>query len=258
MILKFEDFLILEKSSLSSLGVPTEVLKEIQKEFAIPQDARWERVIRKSDVERILRQSRKKLILQIAIDSIKVFVTDRDQYFIDRFILNDEGDWSGAYKKLKREYLSKNQLMVEVEPRANIYLLRNDFSLQQQGQRKVEKQDKNFKEFTQNFKRDFLINFRNILKRIVGQNYKNAQGEILKKARQIELENNMIISGLENPLEGPNGLTILDEFLYKFEDALTEFFGERLDIYEISEYFGRDKVMTMFMYYVYTGKIMKN
>lgn len=202
MIIKFEDFLILEKSSLSILGVPTEVLKEIQKEFALSPDARWNKVIRKSDVERIFRQFRKKLIIQIAIDSIKVFVKNNDEYFVDRFILNDEAEWSGAYKKLKREYLSKNQIMIEIEPRANIYLLIGEFSLKQQKQRKLEKKDKEFKEFTENFKQDFIKNFKSILKRIVGINFKNAEGEILKKARRIEIENNMMISGIENPIQG--------------------------------------------------------
>jgi hypothetical protein len=66
----------------------------------------------------------------------------------------------------------------------------------------------------------------------------------------------MIITGLENPLEGGNGLTILDEFLMQFENAYSEFFGEHTDIYELSKIFTRDKIMLSFMLYIYTGKII--
>ena len=72
------------------------------------------------------------------------------------------------------------------------------------------------------------------------------------------MENSLLIKGLDNPLSGPNGLSILDEFLYQFEDAYSEYFEERIDIQELGEYFTKEKLMTMFMYYIYTGKILVN
>ena len=70
------------------------------------------------------------------------------------------------------------------------------------------------------------------------------------------MENQMMISGLDDPLSGPNSLTILDEFITQFEEAYSEFFGERLDIQELSKHFTREKIMTSFMYFIYTGKLL--
>ena len=111
-------------------------------------------------------------------------------------------------------------------------------------------------EFTEKFKKDFLKDFDSILKRIVGSKFKDAKQEIRDKAKQIEIENQMMISGLDDPLAGPNSLTILDEFITQFEEEYSDFFGERLDIQELSKHFTREKMMTSFMYYIYTSRIM--
>ena len=126
-----------------------------------------------------------------------------------------------------------------------------------QPKRKLIKKNKQFKEFSDKFKKDFIKNFTSILKRIVGKNYQDAKGEIEEKAKRIEIENKMVISGLENPIDGPNGLTILDQFLIEFENAYSEYFGEYLNIKELSDYFTRDKIMTAFMLFIYNGLIMK-
>jgi len=72
----------------------------------------------------------------------------------------------------------------------------------------------------------------------------------------VEKENKMIISGLDNPLKGPNSLSIMDEFIYQFEEEYSKFFDERLDIQELCDLFTREKVLTSFMLYVYSGKII--
>jgi len=134
--------------------------------------------------------------------------------------------------------------------------LKSDFSLKNQPNRNVDKKEKEFDKFTMTFKKDFLEKFDNILKRIVGNKFDDAKKEIRDKAKQIELENQMMISGLDDPLEGHNSLTILDEFLYQFEDEYSNFFDERIELQELCDYFSREKVMTSFMYFIYTGKII--
>lgn len=260
MITKLNDYLILEKSSLTALGVPKEVMQGIQKDLAIPVDATWDRIKLKKDVTDIISNEKEFLIIQIGIDSISVFVSyevngDRT-YFIDTYLMKDEQDWGGGYDKQPRRNLSKSQFITLIEPKMMIYKLNGKFSYRKQGNRRVIKKEKDFEVFTENFKKDFLKNFDAILKRIVGQNYKDAKDEVLVKAKQIEKENRMIISGLDNPLKGPNSLTIMDEFIYQFEEEYSKYFDERLDIQELSELFTREKVMTSFMLYVYSGKII--
>ena len=253
------DELLLEKSSLTKLGVPREVMQPIQRDFAIQPDATWDRIRLKRDVEKIFRKGEKELIIQIELDSIKVFVSypssTETKYFVDTYILEDTG-WAGEYKKLEREKLSITQLLYQIDSKTLLFHLKSDFSLLKQGKRQSIKKEKSFEEFTNRFKTDFLHNFNSILKRIVGSRYKDAKKEIRDKAKQIEIENQMMISGLDDPLSGPNSLTILDDFLIQFEEAYSDFFGERLDIQELSKYFTYEKIMTGFMYFIYVGKIL--
>lgn len=252
--------LLLEKSSLSALGVPKEVMQPIQKDFAIPPNAQWNRIRLKKDAEKILREGEKELLLQIETDSIKVFVsymtTSGDKYFVDTYILEDKG-WVGEYKKIPREEITLTQLLYQINSKSLLYQLTSPFSLIRQSKRKLIEKEKKFEQFTTKFKEDFLSNFDTILKRIVGSKYNDVKQEIKDKARQMEIENQMMLSGLDDPLEGPNSLTILDEFIMQFEDAYSEFFGERLDIQELSKYFTREKIMTSFMYFIYTGKLLE-
>ena len=254
----FPEDLLLEKSSLTKLGVPKEVMQPLQKDFAIPADAEWDRVILKRDVEKILRNGEREFILQIETDEIKAFVSyatpDGDKYFIDAYVL-DESGW-GGYDKLSREEVTLTQLLYQINSRALLYHLKSPFTLIRQPKRQLIKKEKSFEEFTVKFKEDFLKDFNSILKRIVGSKYADARKEIQDKARQIELENQMMLSGLDDPLAGPNSLTILDEFIMQFEDAYSDFFGERLDIQELSKHFSREKMLTAFMYYIYVGRIM--
>ena len=253
-----QDDLLLEKSSLTKLGVPREVMQPLQKDFAISPDAEWERVRLKREAEKIIRTGEKEFLLQLEIDSVKVFVaysiSGIDRYFIDSYVM-DESGW-GAYEKLPREEVSVTQLLYQVNSRAILYHLKSPFSIVRQPKRKLIKKEKSFVEFTENFKKDFLKNFDSILKRIVGSKYKDAKKEIQDKARQMEMENKMMLSGLDDPLEGPNSITLLDQFITEFEEAYSDFFGERLDIEELSKHFTREKMMTSFMYFIYAGRIL--
>lgn len=258
--IKLKDFLLLEVSSLTKFGVPKEVMQPIQRDFAIPENAEWDRLPLKRDVVDLMRKKQKNLILQIAMDSIKIFVSypfrGENSYIIDRYLLDDEAGWSGKYIKDKREAVSLTQLLSEVEAKSLLYYLLDDFSIARQNIRQLKKKNIGFTEFTNNFKKEFLHNFNNILKRIVGNKYDDAKDEINAKAKRIEIENNMIISGLDSTIEGPNSLSILDEFIIQFEDAYSDFFSEHLNIQELSEHFTREKVLTMFMLFIYNGRLM--
>jgi len=248
--------LLLEKSSLTNLGVPREVMQPIQRDFAIPADATWDRITLKRDVDTLFRKGDKELLLQISIDYIKVFVSQNGKYFVDTYVMKDSG-WGGEYEKLERENVSITQLLYQIEPRTLLYNLKSDFSTQKQGKRKLIKKEKEFESFTNKFKEDFLKDFNSILKRIVGSKYKDAKKEIQDKAKQIEMENQMMISGLDDSLAGPNSMTILDNFISEFEEAYSDFFGEYLDIQELSQHFTREKIMTSFMFFIYTGRLLE-
>lgn len=258
---KLNEKLLLEKSSLTSLGVPREVMQPIQSDFALSSDVSWVKMNRKNEIVDYLRRGDFNLFIQVAVDIISVFVSYPSPkgviYFVDNYIYKDT-DWSGEFEKQKREYKTLTQLVIDIDPRTNIYKLEGEFSISKQRKREVVKKEQSFTEFSNNFKTDFLKRFDKILKRITGTHYKKAKDKVTDKAKKIAMENSLLIKGLDNPLKGPNGLSILDEFLYQFEEVYSEYFGERIDIQEISNYFTKEKTMTMFMYYIYTGKTLKN
>ena len=267
MITKFNNFikmnesLILEKSSLTSMGVPHEVMRPVQKDFSLESDSTWTKLNRKSEVDSVLKEVGNNLIIQIAMDSITVFATYESfgdvEYFMDTYTQEDESEWGGGYIKQERETVSRTFILSLIESGALIYKLDGGFSVKKQPERRVQKQEAEFETFTTNFKEDFLKNFNNIIRRIVGKRYDKAKGDIIDKAKQIERDSKMIIYGLDNPLEGPNGMTILDEFIGNFEEEYSEFFGEHVDIMEISEHFTREKMLRSFMFYIYTGRVIK-
>lgn len=113
-------------------------------------------------------------------------------------------------------------------------------------------------EFTEWFKTTFIRRFDRILKKTVNNKYEYAKAKekIKEKAEKIA-EVKGFINYLDNPLEGDNGLSILDQFIIEFEDEYTKFFDEHLNILEMSEIFGRDRLMTLFMYFINTGKILE-
>ena len=253
--------LLLEKSSLTKLGIPREVMQPIQRDLALSPDAEWQKMQHKKDIIDYLRKGGENLFIQVAIDSIKVIVSypspKGTQFFVDNYIYKDTG-WAGEFKKQKREYKTLTQLAIDIEPRTNIYRLDGKFSINKQAQRNLMRKEKSFMDFSDKFKTDFLQKFDKILKRISGTNFEKAKDKVTDKAKKIAMENSLLIKGLDNPLNGPNGLSILDEFLYQFEDEYSEYFEERIDIQELAKYFTVEKVMTMFMYYIYTGKILVN
>jgi hypothetical protein len=251
--------LLLEKSSLTKLGVPREVMQPIQKDLAIPADAEWDKIDLKKDVVRYLKEGDKNLFIQIEVDMIKVIVSypsiKGTIFFVDTYVYKDD-DWSGKFVKLPREFKTITQTIIDIEPRSNIYRLKNDFSISKQSKRKMIKKEKEFFKFSENFKTEFIRKFDSILKRMTGVYFKNAKEKITDKLKQKALENDLLIKGLENPLESPNGLSILDEFLFEFENEYSKFFKERVDIQELCNYFTKDKIMTSFMYFIYKGKIL--
>jgi len=154
-----QESLLLEKSSLTKLGVPREVMQPMQTDLALSPDAEWEKMNHKKDVANYLRKGDKNLFIQVALDSIKVFGSYPSikgvTYFIDNYIYRDTG-WSGEFEKLKREHKTITQLLIDVDPKTNIYKLKGDFEINRRPKRRMIKKEKSFIEFSERFKKDFL------------------------------------------------------------------------------------------------------
>lgn len=262
-IKKYNEFLnenlINEKSSLTSLGVPTNVMKSIQNDLALTSDTKWEKIDYKYLVDDYLKKGNKSLFLQLSVNAIKIIVCypsiKGTEFFVDEYKYEND-DWTGDYKKRKRSFTSYTKTLEEIRTKSNIYKLVGDFSILKQKKRQSIKQDEEFIEFNVKFKKDFIKKFDYILKKLTGAKFKDAKTKIGEKAKQIAIENDMLIKSLDNPLEGANGLSIIDEFILQFEDAYSELLDDQVTIHDLIDMYSRDKVMTMLMYYIKSGKTM--
>ena len=262
-IKKYDEFLnenlITEKSSLTALGVPSNVMKSIQKDLALPSNTQWEKIDYKYLIDDYLKKGNKSLFLQLSVNAIKIIVCypsiKGTEFFVDEYKYENV-DWSGDYTKRKRLFTTYTKTLNEIRPKSNIYKLVGDFSIDKQSKRKMLKQDEEFEKFNEIFKKEFINKFDYILKKITGANFKDVKNKITDKAKQIAIENDMLIKSLDNPLEGINGLSIMDEFILQFEDAYSEKLDDQVTIHDLVDIFTREKVMTMLMYYIKSGKTM--
>ena len=68
MITKFNTY-ILEKSSLTSLGINDFIMKNIQKDFALQDDAKWFTTDRKTEAKNYLNQDKNCILIQLSTNS---------------------------------------------------------------------------------------------------------------------------------------------------------------------------------------------
>lgn len=272
---------IFEKSTLTKLGVPNEVMKEIEYNYEISKDAEWIKLDFKKELKTELMKNEVALFLELGIDYIKVIVNlGNDEYYTQYFTYKTSG-W-GGYEIEDRENKTRTNLLISVEPKHMIYKIDGKFQSRPKVQRTVQKEMKKFDQTTNDFKIYILKNFNRILKRIYGKkqdvvmrtiannisNFKNnaSAEEILdflknnKKMAEMATEyedakNDEDLLRIQNMEKKYNSLPILDEYLLTFEDGYSDKYNIRLNIKDLIDDFGRMKIETSFMFYLYTGKL---
>lgn len=279
-----ENFQLFEKSSLSKLDLDLFIIKNIQKDFALSVYADWLKVNTKRQLVDNITNEQKTLIIQISSNTIKVLVSaienSKKIYIIDTYI-NTVSDWEQDWIKLKRKILTKTEFISEINISNKCYLLtKGDYKLLLKSERMLLKDEQQFNEFTTKFKQYIIDNFNNIVNRL----YKNKSETIKNQiAKNIEKTSNLNINQIKqilnvnkdlqkqaihytklqnikdpfniNGVGTGDSLSILDKKILEFEESYTSYFNEYLNIMELSEYFGKDKIITNFLYFLYSGKI---
>ena len=272
---------IFEKSTLTTLGVPNEVMKNIQYNYEIGQDVKWNKLNYKKELKEELKKDEISLFLELSKKYIKVIVNlGNDIYYIQYFKYDDSG-W-GGYEIRDREEKTRTQLLIGVNPKHEIYKMTGDFQHKPKVERRIQKELREFDKVTNDFKFGILHNFNSIIKRIYGKRYdivmkKIAKGiseisedatpdEILdflkdgkkmaEKAKEYETaKNNEDLLKIKNLEKKYNSLPAIDEYLFIFEEEYSEKYNTRLNITDLINDFGRMKIETSFMYYLFTGRI---
>lgn len=274
---------IFEKSSLTALGIPNEVMRNIQYNYELKPDAEWEKIGFKKDLQKELKKNEKSLFLEISVKYIKVIVNlGNDEYFTQYFNYDDTG-W-GSYVIEDRELKTRTQLLIGVDPKNLIYKLEGQiFQERPKAQRLVQKDVRELDETTNEFKFYVMENFNRILQRIYGRRFDEVMKKIAsnianikpgstadeiyqflkdnkklaEKAKEYEqAKNEEDMLRIKNLEQKYNSLPVIDEYLLKFEVDYSEKFGTRLNVKNLIDTFGKMMIETAFMFYLYTGRLM--
>ena len=282
--------LFLEKSSLSQLNLTKEVIKFIQRNYEIPNNAEWQKINHKYEIESSVHQYTDHLFIELDRDGdrIKVYgcVFDKEKkYFLDRFKLI--GDiWGGDWEVEDREILTMTGMLSNVLPKNDIFKLKDGYSFQYKKfkERKIDELDAEFENFTEDFKSAFMTMFNPILQKMYGKQSDQIMKVIVENLSRVNvsglspddirdiLEQNVNLAkkseylksraDIKDPIKLAsediqyNSLTIFDEYLFTFEDKVSEAHDEFWHIEDICEKFTTQKTMTAFMYFLYAGELM--
>jgi len=276
---------LFEKSSLTYLGVPNDVMVDIQKQFALPDDVQWQELTYKKDLRTELRKG-DNLFVTISENNINVIFLVKNELYIDVYNFYQEDDMGDEYWDKDDRIQSTITDINKMIPRnAKIYkLLSNNWSYEGRAKRRLKTSSIEFDDFTVKFKKEFADNFTRIIKKLYSKHSEVIQKLIIRtlitQSKDISHEEAKEILSLnidkakqsdfyrkqsqdKDPFKlqlnyiRDNSLTIFNEFLIIFEDKMTEKYGEYLNIPELCKKYGRDKIMTAFAYYLYSGKIME-
>jgi len=94
---------LFEKTSLLSIGVPYSVMKNLQKNYEISNDAQWKALKYKKDILSILKNSSNNLIISICKNKLFVVFSYNKEYFLESFELINKDDFGNEeWKKINR------------------------------------------------------------------------------------------------------------------------------------------------------------
>jgi len=274
---------IFEKSSLTTLGVPNEVMRNIQYNYELKPNAEWQELGYKKDLQKELKKNEKGLFLEIAQEYIKVIVNLGNDEYLEQYFNYDSSGW-GSYNIGDRDLKTRTQLLIGVDPKHLIYQLKGQiFEERPKVQRMVQKDIRDLDQTTNEFKIYVMENFNKILQRIYGRRFDDVMKKIAnnianikpgatadeifqflkdnkklaekaKEYEQAKSEEDML--RIEDMEQKFNSLPAIDDYLINFEVGYSDKYNTRLNIRDLIKTFGKMMVETAFMFYLYSGRLM--
>lgn len=281
-----KNFILFEKTSLINIGVPFSIMKQIQKDFAISDDAQWKNLNYKKDITLALHKPKNTLIVSVSKTNIFILFSYNNVYYIETYTLTGNDDFGNKqWQKVNREISTITEIVQKIGRGYKSYELISGTWLHEFSKvRKIRKEESNFDNITNNFKKNFAENFTRIVKKIYGRkagiitdiiinHLKNVKNNLtdqqirdilflnVERAKETDILKNKQKEKdpykLYNEFIKANSLTIFDEHLLNFENDYSEKYREYLNVPIMIEKFGLDKVNTAFMYFLYSNKLMK-
>jgi len=177
-LLKYKLF---EKSSLTYIGVEDDVMIDIQKQFALSDDAQWKQLTYKKDLRTELRKEDNLFVVLSENNVIVIFLVDGKLY-VDNYRFYQDDDMGNEYwDKENRIESNITEINKEIPRNAKIYkLISGDWTYENRAKRRLKKNTEEFDDFTNNFKKDFADSFTKIVKKLFNKHATLIQNMIIR------------------------------------------------------------------------------
>ena len=277
---------LFEKTSLLNIGVPESVMKSIQRNYAISDDAQWQPLTKmKADINLALRQKKNTIVISICKTKIFITFSYNKEYYIETYSQTQKDDFGN--EQWQREDRIKTNLpdaIKKIQRGCTSYkLTQGEWLHEFSNRRKARKEESVFETITNSFKIDFAENFTKIVKRlydrkaniisdIIVNNLKNVKRDLtdeqireilylnVDRAKEVDIfktkEKAKDPYKLYSEVIKANSLTIFNEYLIRFEDEYSDKYKQYLNIPIMIKKWSRDKIMTAFMIYLYLNKLI--
>ena len=282
MIISFKIF---EKTSLTNIGVPYLVMKGIQRDYSISSDAQWKKLRYKKDITLVLHKNDNNLIIAVCEKIINIIFSYNKEYYIEKYELIESDDFGHEkWERVDRVKTTKTDVVKRTQKGCQLYqLMKGNWFPEYSNVRKINKEQRDFEEVTNEFKIEFAKNFTKIIKRIYGKKSVMVTDIIidyLKDVNKDESEQSLreiLFLNVQNAKDVVNyrrksketdpyklydknikadSLTIFDEYILKFEQGYSDKYKEYLNLSEMIERWSRDKISTAFSIFLFCGKII--
>jgi len=280
-----QTYKLFEKTSLLNIDVPYQVMKQLQRNYAISDNAKWKNLKYKKEVLPLLKNNKNNLIISICKIKLFILFSFDNEYYVESYSQTEKDDFGNEqWQRIDRVKTTLIDIVKKIERGCkSYYLISGNWNHEFANTRKIKKEETNFEIITNSFKVDFAESFTKIAKRIFGKkaniisdiivnHLKNVNTNIsdeeireilflnvdrakdvdsLKRKQQekdpYKLYNNVIKS---------DSLTIFNTFIIQYEDEYSDKYKEYLNIPILIERYSLEKVKTSFMYYIFSKKLM--
>lgn len=280
MFTEFSKFIINEKSSLTKLGIPNEVMKAVQEVYKLPAKTKWIKIDTLKDFKKELIESESSIYIAINNRKVKIITNYNHELYLQMYVYSDVE--FGTYTIYPIEKKSPTQLLKMILNSDDIYKSDAINIIPPIAEIIAEDEYKKFDKSTQDFKFDTIKNFNNIISRIytikyndviniIASNMSNLDNlvsqeeiteflknndELLKISKEYDrIRRSEDYYRLKSIQKQHNSLTLFDEMLIEFEDMYSEFYGVRVTVPQLITLYGYMKVQTAFIYFIYTKRI---
>ena len=273
---------LFEKTSLLNIGVPYSVMQELQRNYSISDNAQWKLLKYKKDITPALNK-KNNLVISICKDKIFILFSFNKEFYVETYQLTE--DFGEIWTRIDRVKATLSEILTNIIRGCKSYeLISGDWSHEFSTTRKIRKEELKFDDITKQFKIDFAENFTRIVKRLYGKKAniitdiiinhlastkKNISEDKIREILFLNIDKAKEVNILKNKQKSKdpyklysdiiksNSLTIFDEYLIRFEDEYSDKYKEYLNIPIMIERFTRDKILTAFMIYLYTNKLIE-